>query len=154
MKYIVLFLSLCFLCSQPLFGQQEENNTLTIKRNRVYLNDSPLSRRELKNMLNAYPDSKKIMAQATSNYNANMIFGIIGGFCIGYGFVSGALGNDSGWIVAGAGAGLTLASFSFFTFYNEHVRNAVGIYNDHVRIKPATLQIGTFSSGVGVRMRF
>jgi hypothetical protein len=154
MKYIVLFLSLCFLCSQPLFGQQAKGDTLVIKKNEVYRNGWSLSHKTLKSIMNEYPDSKKIMDQATSSYNTAQVFGFVGGFCIGYGVVSGIMGNKSGWAVAGAGVCVAFVSIPFSTAHKRQVRNAVDIYNDHLRIKPATLEVGTFSSGVGVRMRF
>jgi hypothetical protein len=149
MKNIVVFLCLCFLCSQPLFGQTD---TLVMKRNKVFLKGSQLNHKELQKVLNTYPDTKDIMDRATTNYNTAAVFGYIGGFCIGYGVVTGMFGKSYGWAVAGAGVGVALISIPFTSAYNKHVRNAVGIYN--ARNRPATLQIGTFSSGVGVKIAF
>jgi hypothetical protein len=150
MKNIVVFLCLCFLCGQPLFGQQTD--TLVMKRNKVFLNDSQLNHKELQKILGTDTNAKKSMARATAHSNSASVFGLIGGFCIGCGVITGLHGKNHGWIVAGVGASLVYLSVLFTTAYNKHVRNAVGIYN--ARNRPATLQIGTFSSGVGVKIAF
>ena len=156
MKNIILFLFLCFLCGLSLFGQQMTIDTLTIKKNRVFLNDSPLNHKALEKILNTCPDTKKIMEKATSNYNASMVFSCTGGFCIGYGLVNGMLGKKSGWIVAGTGVGIAIFSIPFTTAYNRHIRTAVKTYNDHViSKKPITIQVGMMSTGgVGVKLSF
>lgn len=155
MKYITIIFVLLFLGLQTMFGQQTKTDTLTMKKNRVLLNNAPLNHKALKDIFNANPDTKKIMQSANTNYNVAMAFNCVGGFCIGYGLMDGILGNKAGWIVAGAGVGIALFSIPFTSAYNRHIKNAVEIYNEQmIRQRPVIIKFGMLSTGVGLKMAF
>lgn len=99
----------------------------------------------------------KEMKIAKSNSSVSNVFGIPGGFLVGWTLGTAIGGGKANWAVAGIGAGLIAISIPFSTAYSRHAKNAVRIYNDglkHTAMNKVDFSLGLTSYGIGVKMKF
>ncbi|MFL5309388.1 MAG: hypothetical protein ACJ79H_02930 [Myxococcales bacterium] len=83
-------------------------------------------------MIDGVSQLDEARADATSARNwliAGSVLAAAGGAGLGYGVVSGATGNSTGWAIAGAGAGVAAISFLFVRPADTRLKNAVDAYN-------------------------
>jgi hypothetical protein len=74
----------------------------------------------------AFQEFKK----ARANHAASGIFGAIGGFMIGWPIGQAVAGKDPLWGLAGGGAVLVLAGYSFDKTFKRRANKALSIYNE------------------------
>jgi len=83
-------------------------------------------------MIDGVSQVEEARADATSARNwliAGSVLAAAGGAGLGYGVVSGATGNSTGWVIAGAGAGVAAISFLFVQPADTRLKNAVDAYS-------------------------
>jgi hypothetical protein len=86
-----------------------------------------------------------------------MIFGLPGGFLIGWPLGTAAAGGKPNWVLAGIGAGLTVVSMTFSGAYSKHARNAVNLYNNGLKKvgrSRSEIEVGLMCNGIGAKIRF
>jgi hypothetical protein len=116
---------------------------------------------DVNSMLNGLTqvDDARSDAQAARGWlTAGMIGGAIGGGALGFGVVSGANGNSTGWAIAGIGAGITAATLLVAIPFDRRLESAVGTYNRRTaserpapsaRILPAPMPLCDARGGCG-----
>lgn len=82
-----------------------------------------------------YPNSQAYheMKIAKTNFDFNNVFGVIGGFLVGWPLGTAIGGGKPNWSLAAVGAAFIGIEIPFAKAYNKHAKNAVRIYNDWVK---------------------
>jgi len=97
------------------------------------------------------------MMKAKDKSDLSMIFGIPGGFCIGYPIGTLIAGGTPNTTLFAIGAALTVVSVTLSISANRQATTAVGIFNEGLRakgyIKPKAV-LGMCNNGVGVTLKF
>lgn len=97
------------------------------------------------------------MIKAKDKYDISMIFGIPGGFFIGYPIGTLIGGGAPNLKLFAVGAALMVTSVVFSVSATKHATTAVGIFNEGLRekayLKPKAV-FGMCKHGVGVTLRF
>lgn len=97
------------------------------------------------------------MVLAKKNYGAAGFFGFVGGFIIGWQFVSIIQNKPAPWEVSAIGVGALIASIPFSSSYSKHAIKAIELYNSGLKdtsLEYEKLEFGIVGNGVGVRFSF
>jgi hypothetical protein len=92
-------------------------------------------------MIEGVSQVEEARADAASARNwliTGSVLAAAGGAGVGYGVVSGASGNSTGWAIAGVGAGLAAISFLFVRPADTRLKSAVDAYNRKTTQPPQT----------------
>jgi hypothetical protein len=97
------------------------------------------------------------MVVAKSKYDLSLLFGIPGGFLIGWPIGILIAGGIPNWKLAAAGVILTAISIKCTLSYNRHARTAVGYFNEGLRLEEGiktSVNLGLCNHGLGLTIRF
>lgn len=94
-----------------------------------YQNGVKLTPKQLTDITATNPGAHKLMRKAKTNVTVAGVLGFAGGVLIGIPLGTAIGGGDPKWSLAGAGAGLVLASVPFSLSYSRNAKKAVSIYN-------------------------
>jgi len=120
-------------------------------------NDKNLTPKQLLDITQSNSEAFKEMKIAKSNYDVGYVFGLAGGFLVGWPIGTAIAGGEPNWTLAGIGAGLIVISIPFSTAYNKHAKNAVNFYNNAWKLTGSNnvdFKIGLTYNGIGVRVTF
>ena len=147
------------LCFSQLFAQSN-TDTIEVKNGLGVVfkqNGKNLPPRLLLKITESNAVAFKEMQIAKSNSSVSNVFGIPGGFLVGWTLGTAIGGGKANWAVAGIGAGLIVISIPFSTAYSRHAKNAVRIYNAGLKqtaMNKVDYSLGLTSYGIGVKMKF
>jgi hypothetical protein len=139
---------------------QTKQDTITIKKGfgTYYIqNGKMLKPKQLLELTKSNPVAHEVMLKAKKNQTPAVIFGGIGGFCIGYSLGSLVSGSDVNWPLLGAGIGLSAISIPFSSAYTKHTTAAVKAYNEGLQQKSyrkVRLESMIGAHGLGLRATF
>ena len=158
MKRTIIFC--IFLMSLSQLFAQNHADTIEVKNGLGVVfkqNGKNLPPRQLLKITESNAEAFKEMKIAKSNSSAGNVFGVPGGFLVGWTLGTAIGGGKPNWAVAGIGAGLIVISLPFSTAYSKHAKNAVRIYNAGVKqtaMNKVDYSLGLTSYGIGVKMKF
>ena len=118
-----------------LFATSNFAQTDSIRMKKVFggynyfQNNQGLTVKQLGTVLQANPEASKLFQQAKPNGTAATIFGVAGGFLVGWPIGTAIAGGNPSWELAGIGAGLIVVSIPFSSAFNKKTKEAVSIYN-------------------------
>jgi len=92
-------------------------------------NGESLNRHDLRSKLKTIPAAKDVATESEQNELMSLIFGIPGGFAFGWELGTAAGGGDANWAIGGVGAALWLTGIIFGVMSNNHLEDAVNLYN-------------------------
>ena len=147
------------MCLSQLFAQSK-TDTIEVKNGLGVVfkqNGKNLSPRQLLKITESNAEAFKEMQIAKSNSSVSNVFGIPGGFLVGWTLGTAIGGGKANWAVAGIGAGLIVISIPFSTAYSRHAKNAVRIYNGGLKqtaMNKVDYSLGLTSYGIGLKMKF
>ncbi|MBI3218199.1 MAG: hypothetical protein HYZ44_01680 [Bacteroidetes bacterium] len=121
-------------------------------------NNQPLTVKQLGAALEINPEASKLFQQAKPNGTAATIFGVAGGFLVGWPIGTAIAGGKPSWELAGIGAGLIVVSIPFSSAFNKKTKEAVSIYNLGNKTSSANwkpeFKLNLSMNQVGVAMKF
>ena len=97
------------------------------------------------------------MLVAKRAYGTAGFFGFVGGFIIGWQFVSIIQDKPAPWEVSAIGVGALIASIPFSNSYSKHAVKAMELYNSGLKdtsLEYEKLELGITSNGVGLQFNF
>jgi hypothetical protein len=125
---------------------------------KYFQNNQGLTVKQLGIALEANPEASKLFQQAKPNGTAATIFGMAGGFLVGWPIGTAIAGGKPSWELAGIGAGLIVISIPFSSAFNKKTKEAVSIYNQGNKTstirKRTELKFNVSPNQVGVVMKF
>jgi hypothetical protein len=148
---LLLFITIIYV------NGQTQNDTIEINKNKYELNGKILTPRQMLDLMADCPDAYNSMKKANTNYNAAMVFGCIGGFCIGYPLGQAIGGGKPVWALVGVGAGFIAIAIPFNIGYNKNARTAARLYNSkrrQVGINKINFDLGFTGNGISLVCRF
>jgi len=132
MKKLIAFITLLTIVCSISYGQTS-TDSITIKKifggYQFFQGEKRLNLNQLVKMME--PNEKayqQIKSAQTDNTLAN-IFGIAGGFMVGWPLGSALGGGEPNWTMAGVGAGLIVISIPITKSFNKKAKQAVQTYN-------------------------
>ena len=97
------------------------------------------------------------MLIAKSKYDLSLLFGIPGGFLIGWPIGTMVAGGVPNWRLAAVGVALTIISIKCSLSYTRHARIAAGYFNEGLRLEEGaktSVNFGLCDHGLGLTVRF
>jgi hypothetical protein len=97
------------------------------------------------------------MLIAKSKHDLSLLFGIPGGFLIGWPIGTMVAGGVPNWRLAAAGVALTIISIKCTLSYTRHARIAAGYFNEGLRLEEGaktSVNFGLCDYGLGLTVRF
>lgn len=92
------------------------------------------------------PDAWKVFKSARANNNVAFALGFAGGATVGWSVGTAIGGGDPVWEVAGAGAGLIVASIPFSVKSGRQMKKAVDAYNAGMQVQASRYRPGLSGS--------
>ncbi len=148
---------LCIICS--IHGQQTAD-TITIVRKQVarfYYHSQKLKPNQMVKLVKPNKEAYNEMLVAKRAYGTAGFFGFVGGFIIGWQFVSIIQDKPAPWEVSAIGVGALIASIPFSNSYSKHAVKAMELYNSGLKdtsLEYEKLELGITSNGVGLQFNF
>lgn len=129
MKFILTSTLILFFAASS-FAQSDSIRLTKVFGGYKYSQDNkPLTVKQLGLVLQANPEASKLFQQGKPNGTAATIFGMAGGFLVGWPIGTAIAGGKPSWELAGIGAGLIVVSIPFSSAFNKKTKEAVSIYN-------------------------
>ncbi|MGE0562546.1 MAG: hypothetical protein AB7O47_12075 [Flavobacteriales bacterium] len=120
-------------------------------------NGKKLSPRQLITVTKVNAEALKEIQTAKINHEAAQLFGIPGGFMLGFPLGQVLVGGKPNMVILGIGAGLVLASIPFSVAYSKHAKKGVTIYNEGLKqsdLGRVDFNFGLTQHGIGLNMTF
>ena len=150
---ILIFISTTYLSAQSNIEISKKGLGTTFKQNGIVVTP-----KRLMEITSGNKEAQHKMRLAKPNYDVAQVFGLAGGFCIGWPLGAAIAGGEPNWAILGIGVGLVAVSIPFTLKYNSHAKDAIQIYNAGLAPSSATkkveFQFGLASTGVGLKMTF
>ena len=150
---ILLFMT-CYLYAQNISDTIVTKKALGV----IFVqNGRNLTPRSLLEITKSNDEAYKEMKIAKNNYDAGQVFGMVGGFMVGWPIGTAVAGGNPNWTLAAAGAGLIIISIPFSSAYSKHAKKAVNIYNNGLKqtgINAVDFIFGWTGNGIGLRADF
>lgn len=123
--------------SLQLYAQTENPQPLEIKTSfwkGMYMeqNGQQLTLKQAQDLMESVPLAFEEMKRARTNNTFATIFGMAGGFMVGWPLGTAIAGGDPEWVMAGIGAGLIGVSIPFASGTSKRAKNAVDAYNENL----------------------
>jgi hypothetical protein len=160
MKRKILFLTILLTINATYIYCQSTSDSIQVtkKMGTVFIqNGKALMPKQLLKITEVNPEAYKEMKIAKSNSNTANIFGMAGGFLVGWQLGTALAGGEPNWASAGIGAGLIGISIPFSVAYVKHAKNAVSIYNNGLKQSNSSnlnLNFGLTGNGLALKMTF
>lgn len=150
----VLFLSL-----SSVFAQTPSEPILIKHGLGVYFtqNGKKLNTRQLISITKVNAEALKETQKAKINHEASQLFGVPGGFLVGFVVGRMAVGGEPNMLILGIGGGLVAVSIPFSIASSKHAKKGVNIYNDgltHTDLGKLDFNFGLTQHGIGLNMTF
>ncbi len=116
--------------------------------------NKPLTVKQLGSVLQANPEASKLFQQAKPNGTAATIFGVAGGFLVGWPIGTAIAGGNPSWELAGIGAGLIVVSIPFNNAFNKKTKEAVSIYNQGNKTSSVKFNFNLSVQQAGITIKF
>jgi hypothetical protein len=156
---VILLISFLMLSSLFLFSQGV-SDSIEIRMSygvQFRQHGKTLSPRKMLAIMQVDNAAYSEMVVAKSKYDLSLLFGIPGGFLIGWPIGTLVAGGIPNWKLAAAGAVLTLISIKCTMSYNRHARIAAGYFNEGLRWEEGaktSVNFGLCNHGLGLTVRF
>jgi hypothetical protein len=158
MKFIFTSAFLLFFATSTVAQTDSIRMTKVFGGYKYFQNNQGLTVKQLGVALEANPEASKLFQQAKPNGTAATIFGMAGGFLVGWPIGTAIAGGKPSWELAGIGAGLIVISIPFSSAFNKKTKEAVSIYNQGNKTstirKRTELKFNVSPNQVGVVMKF
>ncbi|MCE2998191.1 MAG: hypothetical protein ACK5RG_06735 [Cyclobacteriaceae bacterium] len=158
MKFIFTSAFLLFFATSTVAQTDSIRMTKVFGGYKYFQNNQGLTVKQLGVALEANPEASKLFQQAKPNGTAATIFGMAGGFLVGWPIGTAIAGGKPSWELAGIGAGLIVISIPFSSVFNKKTKEAVSIYNQGNKTstirKRTELKFNVSPNQVGVVMKF
>jgi hypothetical protein len=144
-----------FLFAASSFAQSDSiRMTKVFGGYKYFQNDQPLTVKQLGTALQPNPEASKLFQQAKPNGTAATIFGMAGGFLVGWPIGTAIAGGKPSWELAGIGAGLIVVSIPFSSAFNKKTKQAVSIYNQGNKTSSVQFKFNLSVQHAGIVMKF
>jgi ABC-type antimicrobial peptide transport system permease subunit len=161
MRSILTSLLLLFVLTSVSYAQSS-SDSITIKKifggYKFLQNNQPLTIKQLGETMKSNPEASKLFQQAKPNATAATLFGIAGGFMVGWPVGTAIGGGKPSWELAGIGAGLIAISIPFSAGFNKNAKAAVAAFNQGNRTstlqKRTEFQLALAATSVGLTIKF
>lgn len=159
MKTILCLLGLLFL-GMSRSSAQNMSDTIYMKnpiKTIFYKNGVKLTPNQLMEATATNPEAHRLMRKARTNATVAGVLGFAGGVLVGIPLGTLIGGGKPNWGLAGAGAGLVLASVPFSLSYAKHAKNAVDIYNSGLTRtgkRKLDFRLGVSLNGFAMKVNF
>lgn len=162
MKLFILPLITLLLTFSPSHAQRVPPNVKAEKAfigYRFFSDGQKINRTKAVSLLRSDKEAYAHVQKARANKVFSDIFGISGGFMVGYTLGAALANAEPDGVIAGVGAGLSLLSLPFELRYNKKVAEAVNMHNEATleagqTARPMELYFGPTGSGVGFTLAF
>lgn len=158
MKFIFTSTFLLFFATSTVAQSDSIRMTKVFGGYKYSQNNQPLTVKQLGSALQANPEASKLFQQAKPNGTAATIFGVAGGFLVGWPVGTAIGGGKPSWELAGIGAGLIVVSIPFSSAFNKKTKEAVSIYNQGNKTSSVNwnpeFKLNLSMNQVGVAMKF
>lgn len=154
------FLLLCYLLTGSLFlYSQSVSDSIEIRMSygiQFRQHGKTLSPRKMLAIMIVDNAAYSEMVIAKSKYDLSLLFGIPGGFLIGWPIGTFVAGGVPNWKLAAVGGVLTLISIKYTLSFNRHARIAAGYFNEGLRLEEGiktSVHFGFCNHGLGLTVR-
>ena len=141
-----------------VFGQNTRDTIMIKKHSNIYMmGDQVLAFPELISVTSDNPDAYNEIWKAKSNQDVANVFGMIGGFFIGWPLGTAIGGGEPQWALAGVGLGLVAIAIPLEITAKKQTLKAIKIYNEGIKLDPEkeiTLKAGIYNDGIGICLKF
>jgi hypothetical protein len=156
-KSRLIFAVFAMLISNEVFSQPlQMHNTIGgahFMRDTLYL-----SHRHVAEILSVDPQASEEFKVALKNYRVGGIFGFSGAILLAIPIVTAISGGEPEWLMAGAGAALSLASIPFSRAFKTRSETAITIFNEKhasgTARRPDNLNPRLYFNGAGLTLKF
>ncbi|MBP6680185.1 MAG: hypothetical protein KA166_03275 [Saprospiraceae bacterium] len=155
--FLTLAIILCITCT--IHGQQMPDTISIVKKqvSRFYYDGQKLKPNQMVALVKPNKEAYNEMLVAKRKYGTSSFFGFVGGFIVGWQFVSIIQKKPAPWEVTAIGVGALIASIPFSSSYSRHAVKAVDLYNSGLQdtsLEYEKLEFGIVGSGVGLWFSF
>lgn len=158
-KHLILFIGILFFSMEGVLAQTP-SEPIEIKNGLgVYFTQhgKKLNSRQLISITKVNAEALKEIQKAKINHDAAQLFGIPGGFLVGFVVGRMAVGGEPNMVLLGIGGGLIAVSIPFSITSTKHAKKGVNIYNEGLKstdIGSVDFNFGLTQHGIGLKMTF
>lgn len=161
MKRFAIIMTMLTVSLTLSFGQAV-NDSISMKKvfggYQFYQGNKRLNMNKLVNTMQPNEVAYKEIKSAQSTYTIATIFGVAGGFMVGWPIGTALGGGDPNWTMAGIGAGLIVVSIPISQKFNKQAKHAVDTYNSGLKTSSfwdkSELELSMSGNGIGLKLRF
>ncbi len=157
-KRIILLTALVILHLNSI--AQTSSDTIEVKQrfgtSTFYKNGTILKPSQLLSLVQVNEEAFREMKLAKTNNDLGLVFGVLGGFMVGYPLGTALGGGKPQWELLGIGAGLIVISIPFSSAYNKHSKKAINLYNKGLKqigFNHIDLKFGFSLTGIGIVLK-
>ena len=161
MKKLAIIIGLITMTMSLAFGQTK-TDSISMKKvfggYQFYQGPESLSVKQLVKTMESNPEAYGLMKDAQSTYTLASVFGIAGGFLVGWPIGTAIGGGEPNWTLAGIGAGLIIVSIPISKKFNKQARQAVKSFNSNLEVsslrKTNEWRLAMTDDGIGLVFKF
>lgn len=158
-KHLILFIGVLFFSMEGVLAQTP-SEPIEIKHGLgVYFtqNGKKLKPRQLITVTKVNAVALKEIQAAKINHDAAQLFGISGGFLVGFSFGRAMVTAEPNMVLLAIGGGFIAGSIPFSIAYSKHAKKGVNIYNEGLKqsdLGKVDFNFGLTQHGIGLNMTF
>lgn len=139
---------------------QQSPDTITIEKKQVsrfYYQGKKMKPSNMLVLMKPNKEAYREMVIAKRKHDTAGLFGFVGGFIIGWQFISTIQEKSSPWEVTAIGVASIIASIPFNSSYSRHAVNAAKLYNGGLKdtsLEYEKLELGITGTGIGLQLIF
>lgn len=158
-RKLLLLIGVLFLSMGDIFAQTP-SEPIEIKHGLgLYFtqNGKRLNPRQLISITKVNAEALKETQKAKINHEASQLFGVPGGFLVGFVVGRMAVGGEPNMAILAIGGGLVAVSIPFSIASSKHAKNGVNIYNESLKqsdLGKLDFNFGLTQHGIGLNMTF
>lgn len=155
----LLLTTVCILFGINSILAQTSSNPIVINKGlgiSFTQNGKKLSMNQLIAITKVNPNASKEIQIAKENRDMSQLFGLPGGFLLGFSLGKAMVTGEANTLLIGLGGALMIASIPFSSAYSKHAKKGVKIYNEELNptIGKVDFKIGLSQYGIGMSMNF
>lgn len=160
MKNYKLLLIVFLLFSLSTVLAQTSSNPIVINKGlgiSFTQNGKKLSMNQLIAVTKTNPNASKEIQIAKVNRDMSQLFGLPGGFLLGFSLGKAMVTGEANTLLIGLGGALIIASIPFSSAYSKHAKKGVNIYNENLNattLGKIDFNVGLTQHGIGLSMNF
>lgn len=158
-KHLILFIGVLFFSMAGVFAQTP-SEPIEIKHGLgVYFtqNGKKLNPRQLISATKVNAEALKETQKAKINHEASQLFGVPGGFLVGFSLGRAMATGEPNIVLLAIGGGLVAVSIPFSIASSKHAKKGVNIYNEGLKqsdLGKVDFNFGLTQYGIGLNMTF